>query len=227
MKRLLRNHHQSGFTIVELLLALTFFSFILLFATAGFIQINRSYNKGLTVKQMNETGRLVLEDITRAIRATPSGDVQILPAVDAPNVAIRRLCAGSTRFGWNEVRDTGTNRERMLLNGALYRQLSLSRTIQPGNCTDPFDEPYTESYLASPNLGDDTNSIYGGIEVFDLNFERIGNAIRIELVLVSTDPGDELLDLTDPDNVTCRGSLLVGGEFCDTVRLSTTVSLRT
>lgn len=65
---------KAGFTLVELLLAMAFFSFILLFVTTGFIMVNRAYNKGLTVKLVQDEGRRVIEDISRSIRvASPLG----------------------------------------------------------------------------------------------------------------------------------------------------------
>ena len=54
----IRKHSQSGFTMVELLLAMAFFSFILVFFSFGFIQVNRTFQKGVTIKRVTETGRL-------------------------------------------------------------------------------------------------------------------------------------------------------------------------
>jgi prepilin-type N-terminal cleavage/methylation domain-containing protein len=66
------NQKQHGFTLVELLLAMAFFSFILLFVTTGFIMVNRAYNKGLTVKLVQDEGRRTMETLTREIRSTSS-----------------------------------------------------------------------------------------------------------------------------------------------------------
>src|SRR5690554_8236963 len=63
---------QSGFTLVELLLATALFSFILLFVTTGFIQINRAYNKGITVKRMHQSAREIIDELSRALLESTS-----------------------------------------------------------------------------------------------------------------------------------------------------------
>ena len=67
--------NNKGFTLVELLLAMAFFSFIILFVTTGFIIVNRAYNKGITVKLIQDEGRGVMEELTRNLRATSSNGV--------------------------------------------------------------------------------------------------------------------------------------------------------
>jgi len=66
---------RRGFTLVELLLSMAFFSFILLFITTGFIIISRAYNKGLTVKLVQDEGRGLIEQLTREIRVAGSASI--------------------------------------------------------------------------------------------------------------------------------------------------------
>ncbi len=66
---------KRGFTLVELLLSMAFFSFILLFITTGFIIISRAYNKGLTVKLVQDEGRGLVEQLTREIRVASSSSI--------------------------------------------------------------------------------------------------------------------------------------------------------
>lgn len=56
---------QSGFTLVELLLATTFFSFILLFISVGFIQINRIYHSAVITKNAQNNARSIFEQLSR------------------------------------------------------------------------------------------------------------------------------------------------------------------
>lgn len=214
MKKL--TSQQSGFTLVELLLALAFFSFVLLFAVAGFVQINRSYNKGLTVKQIHETGRLVIEDIARSIRI--SDRVEFID--DAQN---RRLCTENTRFGWNELADSGGDLERFQSSGWY---LNFARTTNSGSCAAGIPTSAESYFDRGADVFSPPNRVYGGIVVVDFDVTVVGQAVRIELELASSDPENDLLDRSDPNNVSCRGSLVVGDQFCDTVELSTTVTLR-
>ena len=82
---------QRGFTLIELLLAMAFISFMLLFATNTVIQVTRLYTKGMAVRQINQVGHQVLDDIAAVSRyATPT-------YVSAQN----RLCVGGTTYAWN------------------------------------------------------------------------------------------------------------------------------
>ncbi len=69
-----RHTKTAGFTLVELLIAMAFFGFILIFMTTGFIIVNRAYNKGITVKLIQDEGRKLVEELTREIRATSAVD---------------------------------------------------------------------------------------------------------------------------------------------------------
>lgn len=60
-----QNNKQQGFTLIELMLAMAFFSSILLLATLLIMQTLNIYNKGITVKQINQVGRTLTEEIIR------------------------------------------------------------------------------------------------------------------------------------------------------------------
>ncbi len=59
---------QKGFTIIELLLSTTIFSIILLLCSAAIIQIGRTYTKGIIATRTQETARLIVDDISKAIQ---------------------------------------------------------------------------------------------------------------------------------------------------------------
>jgi prepilin-type N-terminal cleavage/methylation domain-containing protein len=61
-------HETTGFTLTELIIAMALFSFILLFAVMAFIQVNKIYVKGITLKRMNDQARVVLNDVSRDIQ---------------------------------------------------------------------------------------------------------------------------------------------------------------
>ncbi len=66
----------AGFTLVELLIATTFFTFILLFITAGFIQVSRTYQSGVITKNAQNTARVVFEQLARDARS--GTDIQVV-----------------------------------------------------------------------------------------------------------------------------------------------------
>jgi len=115
---------QEGFTLVELLMAMVFFSFILIFASASYIQINRSYVRGANVKLVQEQTRKVVSEITSAIRESRSSGVIVKgddsfadcspldtnlnsmighPLIDPARSCRHRLCAGQRQFAWNQA----------------------------------------------------------------------------------------------------------------------------
>lgn len=49
--------HNEGFTLIELMLAMAFISFLLLFMVAAILQVTRLYVKGSAIRQINQTGR--------------------------------------------------------------------------------------------------------------------------------------------------------------------------
>lgn len=69
---------QGGFTIVELMIATTVFSVILLIATIGMLTIGRSYYKGITSAAVQNTARAIADDVGQSIQfggGTPIDDV--------------------------------------------------------------------------------------------------------------------------------------------------------
>lgn len=68
MKRQHTDLEQKGFTIIELLIASTVFTTILLICTTGLIQIGRVYQKGVLSSQVQESTRSIIDEITRAIQ---------------------------------------------------------------------------------------------------------------------------------------------------------------
>ena len=64
-----QNSKQRGFTLVELMLAMVFLSSILMLSTLLLIQIMNIYTKGMTVSQINQVGRIFVEEVTRKANA--------------------------------------------------------------------------------------------------------------------------------------------------------------
>lgn len=88
---------QQGFTIIELMLAMTFLSFVLVFLALTLVQMIRTYDKGLTIKQVNQAGRAMTEDIAKSMRGEQPGNIVLT------NVANGRLCIGNVMYIWNPV----------------------------------------------------------------------------------------------------------------------------
>jgi len=86
------NTRSKGFTLIELLLAMAFIAFLLLFMVAAILQVTKLYVKGSAIRQINQTGRQLMDTVGSTLRnnADPSN----------PSGA-NRLCAGNTTYVWN------------------------------------------------------------------------------------------------------------------------------
>lgn len=60
-----KNTRQHGFTLVELTLSIAFLGTLILIASAIIVQTINIYNKGVALKQINQAGRSLVEDINR------------------------------------------------------------------------------------------------------------------------------------------------------------------
>jgi prepilin-type N-terminal cleavage/methylation domain-containing protein len=88
--------HQQGFTLIELMIALAFVAFILIFSTTAVIQVMQTYNKGLAIKQINQAGRTTMEDMSRYLRTADPGVVDVSLVSSQ-----RRACFGGVSYVWN------------------------------------------------------------------------------------------------------------------------------
>jgi prepilin-type N-terminal cleavage/methylation domain-containing protein len=135
---------QRGFTLVELLLAMSFVSLLLMAITLTVIQISNIYTKGITLRAVDQVGQAVSQDIRRSIEAARPIDVGTTAAGGMnyrPSVAVGgdindpdggRLCTGSYSYIWNNGKaltnpvnkyDSSSDTIRLVKvpdNGALY-----------------------------------------------------------------------------------------------------------
>lgn len=92
------NNKQSGFTILELMIATSVFSVILLVGSMMLLQIGKMYYRGVNSARAQEVSRNVVEDISRKIQFTPatiSSDTANFGGVD-----VTSYCVGTTRYSF-------------------------------------------------------------------------------------------------------------------------------
>ncbi|HSX01673.1 MAG TPA: prepilin-type N-terminal cleavage/methylation domain-containing protein [Candidatus Saccharimonas sp.] len=66
---------QEGFTLVELLVAMAIFSFVLVIVTAGFVQIIRIHQSGIASRATQQQSRLVMDSVIKDIRQSGTAAV--------------------------------------------------------------------------------------------------------------------------------------------------------
>lgn len=89
---------QNGFTLIELMLAMTFISVLLLAIAMTIIQIGNIYNKGTTVKEINQAARAIADDVSRSASAASALNIDTYLRT---NAAGGRLCLGTVTYIWN------------------------------------------------------------------------------------------------------------------------------
>ncbi len=104
------NHDNTkGFTLIELMLAMTFISALLIAIALTTIQISTIYTKGITLREVDQAGRSVSDELQRSIAS--SSPIDVTPKIDAsPATATSkyvvrdgggRLCLGRYTYVWN------------------------------------------------------------------------------------------------------------------------------
>lgn len=202
---------QAGFTLVELLIAIAMFSFVLLLVATTFIQINRAYTGGITTKRVHEETRLALNAITTDFRTASSGtQVSIYCGSEPgcennPEVATRVLCFDQKAY--------------------LFRATTAT---QPGRLA--FAEGVSCSEAASINL-DSGTSQFG--ELLQVHFFRVSELVenrtyKIEMAVSAAYGSDLLQELATGEGIrdlSCNPSQQ-GSQFCRVIFLDSIVTLR-
>lgn len=109
-----RNH---GFTLIELMLAMTFISLLLLAIAMTTIEISHIYTKGVTLRSVNQAGRTINADLQQDAAASAPFDVYkpgtqtVLGGCGTSPRYVRqcnggvesggRLCMGTISYVWN------------------------------------------------------------------------------------------------------------------------------
>lgn len=199
-----KKYSQHGFTLVELMLALSFIAFIMLFTIFATIQIMRSYSKGITIKEINQSSRDIITDMSTVIRnASPS-------AFDFTQIPFGRACFGSVSYVWNV--QGGTN--NTYTDGS---PIALARANDPSSALCKTPLPQVDKTTSTPLLG---NLIWVQKINFDSTPDKNATTISINL---STN-GNNAPTFNDP----ALGLVCAGDQpYCSVANFSTTVTSRT
>lgn len=95
-------NNDDGFTVLELMIATTMFTVILLLCTYGLVEIGKIYYKGIITSRTQTVARGVIDSVSQTIQFSGSDTMQSIP-----NTA---YCFGNTRYTYqinNRVSSTG------------------------------------------------------------------------------------------------------------------------
>jgi prepilin-type N-terminal cleavage/methylation domain-containing protein len=94
-------NRRSGFTLIELLLAMTFISVLLLTIALTIVQIANIYNRGIILKEVNQTSRSMSDELDDAMRGSSTFSIDPLARRYVTNEWGGRMCLGQYSYIWN------------------------------------------------------------------------------------------------------------------------------
>ena len=202
--------HNKGFTIIELMIATTVFSLVLLLCTYGLIQVSRVYYKGVTSGRVQETLRTVTDNVTRVIQF--SGGTVVPPPTTTTNGTPFVFCIDDQRY--SVVTD------RQLVEGNPNEtQSQISHVL----VVDTF--PGCNSSSAPQDL---TQAAISGQELLSPNmrlskFEIKNISTNLYEVNIRVVYGDN--DVLSSDHTSCA-NVKAGTQFCAVGELNSVVQKR-
>jgi prepilin-type N-terminal cleavage/methylation domain-containing protein len=223
-------HNADGFTIVELMIALSILSVILVTATLVLISVGRLYSKGVNSANIQNTSRNVTSDLSSALQFGGEAPVPCTLSADTRTCyasshvyagmasPVYSFCIGTARYNYVLDQELGVSTAHILWRDTLPSTsapcvtLDLSQSTPTGSSSD--------------------------------GYELAGNKMRItRLKVLQTSPGSDLYDVDvwmaygdddlvntagvgspSPGHSTCNGGR--GTEYCAVSEVSTTVSGR-
>ena len=144
--------NSQGFTLIELMLAMTFISLLLLAIAMTTIQISGIYTKGITFQSVNQAGRTLSDDLRRDIAVSAPFTVdnpdrandtsrRYVKQFTSGSESGGRLCVGNVSYVWNYgkyIKGGVASSVNKYLNPDSNTQIRLVRVVDSGGqlCSD-------------------------------------------------------------------------------------------
>lgn len=107
---MIRDNQTEGFTLVELMLAMAFIAALLIVIAVTTMQIMGTYARGLTIREVNQAGRTITEDIQSVVASATPFEIAPVKTDEATDASSSmyvqrpgggRLCTGNYTYAWN------------------------------------------------------------------------------------------------------------------------------
>ena len=113
MYQITKHDKNNGFTLVELMFSMVFISLLILSITMTIMQVLNIYNRGLLIKEVNQTGRTVTDQMQRTISASIPGPtisvVKMTNPSDSTEEIGGRFCLSNYSYIWNYGKTLSTS----------------------------------------------------------------------------------------------------------------------
>lgn len=210
--------NNKGFTIVELMIALSVLSTILVAASLVMIQVGHLYVKGVNAADLQTVNRSVVADVTSALQFSGNKPQPCMPTDSStcPDAAgFNAYCVGTTRYTYILNREQGTDQYPPNSAPPLTTPHVLWRDVMPdGSSCQPLDNP--------PGTTGGYDMLPDHMRLTDFSINETAPNSGVYNVKVSMAYGDS--DLLTADQHSCNGKQ--GQQFCSTSTITSTVSRR-
>ncbi|HUC78954.1 MAG TPA: prepilin-type N-terminal cleavage/methylation domain-containing protein [Candidatus Saccharimonadales bacterium] len=205
--------NKKGFTIIELLIATSVFSGILLIVTYGIIQISKMYLNGFIQTQTQNIAVSLSDELSRDIEF--SSETSITPDTTTPSGNYHYFCTNQYEYYYIPLGNS--------LNRVLLSKLSLG-------CEAPQD------FLSLPSFGSNIDNLLSSSNITILNNSKYDEAssqaimsggagglytVNIDVLYGNTTNLIKNSSTTDPQYI-CQPTVLIG-PFCSTYDFITNV----
>jgi prepilin-type N-terminal cleavage/methylation domain-containing protein len=240
---------EGGFTIVELMIALSILSVLLITTTIVLIQIGALYSKGVNAANLQNTTRTVVADLSAQLQFSekvPNGCTPITTtcyaqthpypnAADGTTETVYSYCIGNTRYSYTLDRELGGDshttpqqvtphvlwRDTVATDASTCPTMDITQADpESGIC---FDEDGSTGCLTQPGSG--YEMLGNHMRLLRFNTQQTSGTNGIYGVEVWTAFGDkDLIGADGAGRPICNGG--VGTQFCSTATITTQLTGR-
>lgn len=202
------SYNQRGFTIIELLIATTVFSVLLLLVTTGVLNIGKNYYRGTLQSRTQETARNIIDEISRGIQFSGEEVKLKVPAGAIPGTQYG-FCVNGVGYAY-------------ILDNPLDSTADQALISYPQSCSSFVLKSPADAALVIGN-----KELLGiGMRITELNVESIPSISNTYKITVGVGSGDrELFDPPSPA-LSERCKIARDGHFCSVSKLTTIVQKR-
>lgn len=204
---------QNGFTIVELMIATSVFSVILLIMTYGILQISRTYYKGIGLARTQEVARTISDEIGQAIQF--GGDSVVMAAAGDGS---QGRCIGGREFSYLPYRQVA----RVPVAPQARHAMVVRDNVACGATAQPLANTDATGRELVPDRMRLTALSITRVGTSDLYNVQVGVGYGDNSAFVDRN-GDGQINGSDAP-IECRNNR--GSQFCATSELNTTVQKR-
>jgi prepilin-type N-terminal cleavage/methylation domain-containing protein len=198
---------QKGFTIIELMIAISVFSVAIILITMGVLVISRQYQQASNRVKLESASREIHQQIAQSIQFSVENVL-----VSAASGGWRSLCTGSQRYTYGSPLASYTTTSYNSLKSGLYSDQGAI-----GVCTVPTGGD--AAITALPNL------LPSDAKVLEFTYSGTSNTLKSRFVSSSTDLLSVTAAATPVDSIVCK-SAAVGREYCAVVQLTSSAARR-